>query len=272
MEHSKKNEIYGVILLAIGVLALVSLLSFDFADLRIFTSKPNVPMHNIAGIFGAYIGLALFFVMGFSAYVIPLLIFFWALARFWGLTPQKFYLKITGTLFLILASSTLFSMLAGPERTSRFANGGAVGLFSLNLFLKYFGTAGTIVIISVLFLLSILLATEFLLLPFLSRLITAVKGAVSRYRENLSRKRVVKRELQKKPLKPVFMKKTVQERPAPRSPKPPPAPAKKAFPERKPERESIVADITAEDRGDRKIINCRGTTFSILLLLLRSER
>ena len=109
MDKTRWNEIQAIILFAIAILIFTSLLTFSFSDLAIFTSKPNVPVHNFAGLFGVYIGAALFFIMGLSSYVIPVLIVSWAVARLYGITPQKIHFKLFGTFFLILASSSIFS-------------------------------------------------------------------------------------------------------------------------------------------------------------------
>ncbi len=186
MEQNKKNEILAVLLLAVAVLLLISLVTFDFDDLKLFTSRPNLPMRNFAGLFGAYIGSALFFIMGLSSYVVPALIFTWALARFWGIKPQKVYFKITGTGFLILASSALFSIIAGAEPALRFRLGGVVGLVFSDFLIKYLGFFGAILVILVLFLLSVLLATEFLLLPFLTKSFKSSKDIYSRVKEKVA--------------------------------------------------------------------------------------
>lgn len=168
MDKTKWNEIQAVILFAIAVLVFISFVTFDFSDIQLFTSKVNQPVKNFAGLFGAYLGAIMFFIMGLSAYVIPVLIVSWAMARFSGVTPQKLYFKIFGTFFLILASSALFAILGGAENSVRFRLGGIVGLVFSDFLVKYLGFVGAIIVIVVLFLLSVLLATEFLLMPFLS--------------------------------------------------------------------------------------------------------
>ncbi|MBU0880669.1 MAG: DNA translocase FtsK 4TM domain-containing protein, partial [Candidatus Omnitrophica bacterium] len=102
--HNKWNEVQAVLLFAASLLIFISLVSFSFNDLKQFTSSPNAPVGNYAGLFGAYFGSALFFIMGMSSYVIPLLVLSWAIARLYGITPQKVHFKIFGTFFLILAS------------------------------------------------------------------------------------------------------------------------------------------------------------------------
>lgn len=187
MDQNKKNEIIAILLLAVSVLILISLITFDFNDLKYFVSRPNYPLHNFAGLIGAYLGAALFFVMGFSSYVIPILVLSWALARFWGIRPQNVYFKIVGTAFLIIASSALFSIVAGSDSTVRFRFGGIAGLAFSDFLMKYLGFFGAILVIAVLFLLSVLLATEFLLLPFLTRSFRSSRDALSRVKETIAK-------------------------------------------------------------------------------------
>ncbi|MFH0764396.1 MAG: DNA translocase FtsK [Candidatus Omnitrophota bacterium] len=194
MDKTRWNEIQAVILFAIAILVFTSLITFSFSDVALFTSRPNVPVRNFAGLFGVYIGAGLFFIMGMSSYVIPLLILSWAAARLYGITPQKIYFKISGTFFLILASSSIFSIIGKGDNSFRFSLGGIVGLVFSDFLIKYLGRGGAILIIAVLFLLSVLLATEFLLLPFLAALFSKIKG--------LSRS--VKERAWEKPEAPVF--------------------------------------------------------------------
>ncbi len=176
MDKTRWNEIQAIILFAIAILIFASLVTFSFSDLSIFTSKPNIPVKNFAGLFGVYIGAALFFIMGLSSYVIPLLIITWAIARLYDVTPQKIHFKLFGTFFLILASSSIFSILGNGENSFRFSLGGIAGLIFSDFLIKYLGRGGAILIIVVLFLLSVLLATEFLLMPFLVNLFNRLKG------------------------------------------------------------------------------------------------
>ena len=176
VDKSRWNEIQAIILFFIAILIFISLASFSFSDLRQFTSGPNVPVRNLAGLFGAYIGAALFFIMGLSSYVIPLLILSWAVARLSGVTPQKVHFKIFGTFFLILAASSIFSIMGRGDNAFRFSLGGIVGLVFSDFLIKYLGRGGATLVILVLLLLSVLLATEFLLLPFLVSLFSKIKG------------------------------------------------------------------------------------------------
>ncbi|MDD3906339.1 MAG: DNA translocase FtsK [Candidatus Omnitrophica bacterium] len=201
MDKTKWNEIQAIVLFAVAILIFTSLLTFSFSDLSIFTSKPNVPVKNLAGLFGVYIGAALFFLMGLSSYVIPLLILSWAVARIYGITPQKIHFKLFGTFFLILASSSIFSIIGRGDNSFRFSLGGIAGLIFSDFLIKYLGRGGAILTIAVLFLLSVLLATEFLLLPFLVSMYNRIKG-IKEEREEKMKKPVVALGGRKPTLKP----------------------------------------------------------------------
>ncbi|MFA5146361.1 MAG: DNA translocase FtsK [Candidatus Omnitrophota bacterium] len=189
MDKTRWNEIQAVLLFAVAVLIFISLITFDFSDLQLFTSTPNYPVRNFAGLFGAYLGAVLFFVMGLSAYIIPVLVLTWALARFSGITPQKLYFKIFGTFFLVMASSAIFSIIGRGDNAFRFRLGGTVGLVFSDFLIKYLGRGGAFVVIIVLFLLSILLATEFLLIPFLSGLFKRARSLPSGIKERIMEER-----------------------------------------------------------------------------------
>jgi len=167
MTQQRINEILGFVYLAIAVLVFVSLISFSPADLGVFASTPNPDMHNFVGIIGAYIGAALFFLIGQSAYIIPALCLIWAIDRFTSQQPQRSLIKFSGTAVLFLASSALMALVFNGENTSRMRSGGISGMILSSLLEKYFGAIGSYVIVSTLIILSVLLATEFLIIPFM---------------------------------------------------------------------------------------------------------
>src|SRR5436190_16143702 len=76
------NDIISVVLLAGALLLLVAQLSFDSGDLSSNRNPPNHPAHNWIGPLGAHVGHATFFVFGFSAYLLPILLASFGLA-FW---------------------------------------------------------------------------------------------------------------------------------------------------------------------------------------------
>ena len=178
LDEAKKNEIWAILFLVISVFIFISLISFDINDISLHTSTPNARTRNVAGIVGAYLGWALFFLIGISGYCIPVVILFWAIGRFCGAKPQKFYIKLIGTIVLILASSTLLGIAFHADPSLRFQKGGIVGLAVSDVLMKYFGKGGSITIGIALLLLSVLLATEFLIFPFVMVIAGWIKNGI----------------------------------------------------------------------------------------------
>ena len=174
MTQQRINEIVGFIYIAIAILVLVSLMTYEPADLTFFASTANVQLHNFVGIIGAYIGAILFFLIGQSAYIIPFLCFVWAIDRFTSQQPQRSLIKFSGTTVLFLATSSFLALIFNGASTVRMQAGGIFGMFLSSLLNKYFGTVGSYIIVITLMVLSILLATEFLIIPFFVYFIIAL--------------------------------------------------------------------------------------------------
>lgn len=179
MKQERINEIWGVLLFAVTILIFVSLISYDQNDLPWFTSQPNAYTSNYAGIVGAAVAAGLFSLIGFSAYIIPVLTATWSVGKFLGKVPQKFYFKLLGTSFLFIALSAFLSMLGSPAEVVKVHRGGLLGLFFSDFFVRYLGQVGAYVMVTVLGLLSILLATEFLIFPIFISLVNSVTGFLS---------------------------------------------------------------------------------------------
>ncbi|MDD5634504.1 MAG: DNA translocase FtsK, partial [Candidatus Omnitrophica bacterium] len=178
MDQIRKNEIIAVVLFAIGVFFFLSIFSFSDEDLSLYTSAPNPVIRNVTGIAGVFLGGGLRFLIGRAAYVIPLLIFIWAFSRLLQVEHKKFYFKFFGTIVLVTAVSASLSMLFGSNRVHAFENGGLVGSVVGDFLLKYLGKIGATVFIIALVMLSLLIATEFLILPILMSLSKFLKKTV----------------------------------------------------------------------------------------------
>jgi len=221
VKEERINEIWAIFLLAISIILFISLLSFNSSDLPLYTSSPNTSVKNFAGIAGAYFAGLLIFSIGKASLIIPFLALSWAIGRFIGKVPEKFYLKILGAAVFIIAASSLLSIINRHDAVIRFSSGGIVGLGFSSLLIKYFGTIGSYIITSALMMLSFLLATEFLLFPFLvtvynktKTLVTNTKASIKarlasieKPKSPLPKKPAKKPELPQRPPRPVIIKK-----------------------------------------------------------------
>ncbi len=213
MKQERINEIWGVLLFALSVLILISLISYDPNDLQVFTSNPNIYTRNYAGLLGAYVAAFLFNLIGFSAYIIPVLTATWAVGKFLNKVPQKFYYKLLGTSFLFIASSAILSLASSPQSNAvKVHYGGLLGLFFSNFFVRYLGSVGAWVMVIVLGALSVLLATEFLIFPIVMSLINAVIELCSAlFKKKAVPGAVIRERRNEKPEKETSLKKAFEQ-------------------------------------------------------------
>ncbi|MFA6636977.1 MAG: DNA translocase FtsK [Candidatus Omnitrophota bacterium] len=176
MKPVRKNEIIAVILFASGVLLFLSIFTFTDQDHPFYTSHFNTSAQNAVGIMGVYIGGVLRFIVGKAAYVLPLLVFVWSFSRFFQIEQRKVYFKMFGTLILMSAVSASLSMISGVGTTTAFSQGGLVGYVTSEFLVGYLGNAGSAVFVVSMIILSVLIATEFLLFPVFMSLFRAGKS------------------------------------------------------------------------------------------------
>jgi S-DNA-T family DNA segregation ATPase FtsK/SpoIIIE len=175
MDQVRKNEIVAVVLFAVSLFLFLSIFSFSEQDLSFYTSNPNLLAQDLTGIVGAYTGGSLRFLMGNAAYVIPLLALIWGVFRLLQVEEGRISFKFFGMIVLIAAVSAGLSMMADLSRVMVFSRGGLIGTVVSEFLLKYLGRGGAAVFIVAMIILSVLVATEFLILPVM---VAAFKFAV----------------------------------------------------------------------------------------------
>jgi len=176
MNTSRINEIRLIFLLAVAVTVFVSLITFNPDDIKFLTSDPNSIKNNVVGFIGAYLAWGLYFLMGYAAYAVPIFIALWGIVYLFEKKHTKVHLRLFGSSFSVIAISSIFSIVGIQAVTFRFQRGGIIGLASSDFLLKYLGTVGTFITISVLFLLSFLISSDFLLFPFIGWIFTVIKS------------------------------------------------------------------------------------------------
>ncbi|MEI7751022.1 MAG: DNA translocase FtsK [Candidatus Omnitrophota bacterium] len=163
MKKERVNEIWGVFFLLLGVFTLVSLFFYHAEDIAFYSSQPSFPVVNYAGVFGAYVAFVLFLIFGISAFVIPFVFLLWAECFFLQKVPERKLFKFIGLAIALLSIATIVTITVGPSQ--RFIYGGAFGYVAGNHLLRYFGRLGSYILAGSALLLSLLLATDFLLYP-----------------------------------------------------------------------------------------------------------
>jgi len=188
MDQVRKNEIIAVVLFAISLFLFLSIFTFTEQDLSFYTSTPNVVSQNATGIAGAYIGGLLLFFIGGAAYVIPLLTLVWGVSRLLQMEQRKVSFKLFGTTVLVAAVSSSLSMMSEASRTLAFSRGGIIGSIVSEFLLEYLGQVGATVFIAAMIILSVLIATEFLLLPILAGMFRFISRAPGHIKDAMPEK------------------------------------------------------------------------------------
>ncbi|MFH1413480.1 MAG: DNA translocase FtsK 4TM domain-containing protein [Candidatus Omnitrophota bacterium] len=193
MRERRLNEVKGVVLIAIGLMAMLSLLRFDRLDLSFYTSLPNVPTKNLLGIFGAYLGHIIVFLIGRPAsFLAPLLILLLGIKFF---RQQGLYLslpRILGILILFISVSSFIGMFNLQNEYVRFYRAGFLGSATSNFISSYFGRIGGFIIFITFIILSLALVTEILISSLFLNLLNRAKSFGSSLVGLTMRKKIVK--------------------------------------------------------------------------------
>lgn len=164
MKERRLNEVYGVILIAVGLMVLASLIRFDRLDLSFYTSHPNTPPKNLLGIFGAYLGGIIISSLGMpSSFILPLLVLLLGIKFFRQDRPYFSLPRILGILVLLLSISSLIGMVDFKNEYARFYLAGFFGSLVSNFVTSYFSRLGATIIFVTFIILSLALVTEILI-------------------------------------------------------------------------------------------------------------
>ncbi len=177
MDEHKRGEVLAFFWFVVSALTLLALLSYTPDDIAFEVSTPNSPSHNFVGVFGAHTAWLLILLFGKTSYFLVPLFLLWALAKWSGKKSQKAWLKIFSTVIFFSSACALFSLIAQATEIDRFNAGGIIGFYFSEGLSAIFGNAGIFVALS-LFFLSIILATELLLLQIATGLFMKTRDVV----------------------------------------------------------------------------------------------
>ena len=164
------RDVIGIVLLALSLFFLVSLFSFDPADLpsHRVPSNPeqNEHYHNMAGALGAKVGNVFFFFFGAAAYLLPPALFIMAMGQFFdilGFLRRRWYWLIVWAICLMGA----IDLFPAPfeivkNNIGAPSAGGFVGMV-LNdwVFERWIGKVGATILFVLLYLVGFIYLTNF---------------------------------------------------------------------------------------------------------------
>ncbi len=163
----RKNEFWGVLLLAGSLFLLMGLISYHPDDLSFFTSKPNPEVQHLCGVVGAWITGVILITIGWTGYLLPFLGFFWAVARFSRKDMDRLALRMASTVLLLLSTSALLAIVWPQSPQAPIPPGGILGSVVGHQAVIYFGWWGAVVLLLTMGTLCLLLSTELTVWPVL---------------------------------------------------------------------------------------------------------
>ena len=157
------SEFFGVALFAAALFSLVALATYDPLDpVWFFSTDGHETPVNFAGRVGAFVAELSFQLVGFGAYLLPLVLLVLGWHYFWCRPIEGAYTRTVG-LGLTLACTASFLTLAfsafdAAERP--FRAGGYLGGWLADLLAEYLNRTGSIILILTLLFLALLLLTQ----------------------------------------------------------------------------------------------------------------
>jgi S-DNA-T family DNA segregation ATPase FtsK/SpoIIIE len=188
------SEALGVLLVLVGVLAALSLASYDPRDPNLFSmtagGEAASPTNWIGG-FGASLSSALYALVGFAAWGVPILLLLWGCRMFLQRPVENPATKAAGFALLFLSVPTLLSLafgrrlLFGEEAEA----GGVVGRAIAEAARGRLGTTGAALLAVALLLIAVPLSTQVSLADVFASLRVRFAGLYGRMTVGWARRR-----------------------------------------------------------------------------------
>jgi S-DNA-T family DNA segregation ATPase FtsK/SpoIIIE len=158
------SEFIGVTLFAVALMWLISLASYNPTDhVWFFTNPSELTPANFGGRVGAFLAELSYQTLGYSAYLVPVVLVVAGWHYFWCRMPDAAYTKLIGAGLLIGCVSAFLSLAFGSLTMARreILAGGYVGRLLASGLSEYLNKTGSIILILTLLFLSIILSTQF---------------------------------------------------------------------------------------------------------------
>jgi S-DNA-T family DNA segregation ATPase FtsK/SpoIIIE len=158
------SEFIGVALFALALIWVIALASYSASDpVWFFNTGSDLPPANFAGRIGAFIAELSYQLLGYGAYLVPLVAVVLGWHYFWCREVDAAYTKIVGSCLLFACVSSFLSLAFGTLDVSgkAFRAGGYAGDWLAALLAEYLNRSGSIILILTLLVLAIILSTRF---------------------------------------------------------------------------------------------------------------
>ncbi|MEI9999605.1 MAG: DNA translocase FtsK [Verrucomicrobiota bacterium] len=154
------KQVVGVLWLALYIVTLLALISYDPADVSFNVFPANPVPTNFIGYFGAGLACMLYYLFGFAAFLFPFLFVCCCIACFLGVEIKWTWKPVWLLLFIISACALLdLQHLGGWDLIRRTANidspGGLVGSYIISLTVPYaLNSVGSFLLFGLIFVIS----------------------------------------------------------------------------------------------------------------------
>ncbi len=165
IKKSGLHEIFGIVFLALCIIAFFAFFSYDPNDISVIKFPPNNPSSNFIGPVGAWVAYSFFLLFGASSYLVPPFLLITGLI---GLLKSelKFWNRTGWFIISLFSLSTLLdlnptALAALQEKLNLSSLGGIVGTtFAQRTFGLWIGKFGVGVVASTTFLISLICITN----------------------------------------------------------------------------------------------------------------
>jgi S-DNA-T family DNA segregation ATPase FtsK/SpoIIIE len=160
----RMSEFVGVALFAGALIWLISLASYNASDpVWFFNTGSELPPANFAGRIGAFIGELSYQMLGYAAYIGPVVLVVMGWHYFWCRTVDAAYTKLLGAALLFGCISSFMSLAFGTLDVGGkdFRAGGFIGDRLAAFLAEYLNRTGSIILILTLLFTAIILSTQF---------------------------------------------------------------------------------------------------------------
>ncbi len=135
----------SILLGACGLFLALCLMTYSPTDSPLLTSHPNDPVANLGGTIGAWLAfLGRGYLFGWTALLIPLFCFLWAVKLWRGTLPEIHGVSLIVASLCFLSSLGTFLALTATNEISQTNLGGIVGFFFAERGRYYLGAMGTL--------------------------------------------------------------------------------------------------------------------------------
>ena len=157
------SEFLGVVLVATALFWLIAMATYDPTDpVWFFNTGGQEPPANFAGRVGAFLAELSYQVVGFTAYLLPVVLVTLGWHCFWCRQVEAVYTKAIGLVLTVGCTASFLSLAFGPlDPTDRtFRAGGYVGGWLADVLAEYLNRTGSIIVILTLLFLALILTTQ----------------------------------------------------------------------------------------------------------------